>query len=767
MTPVEWLLLAAAAGVVVAVDLMARAYTGGDGGHVPAAAKAPSAPLIERRDFLKLVGAGAAGAGAGWLYGVSKQRPARILLSQPVMPEDFSPGVATWYNTVCRRCAAGCGIMVRTREGRAKKIEGNPAHPVSQGKVCARGQAGPQVLYNPDRVKAPLVRDGASFTETDWGDALARAASGLRDGGGVVLLSGAVRGHLDRLFADFAGRMGAEYLQYEFDHPAALYEANRRSFGVERMPYYDIANAGMLVSFGADFLGGWLSPVHHGIGYGHMRQGRPGRRGRVVQVEARMSLSGANADAWMPALPGSEGVLALALARHLVNAGIYDGADADRWRAALDRYTPEFTAERTGLDAARISRLAADFAAASNRLAIGGGAAAHSVNGVANMTAINVLNFLAGAIGHAGGVVFNPDSALGDAGAGRMATFARMRQLADDARAGRIGTLVVNETNPVFSLPEAAGFAEALERIPTVVVLGQFVDETAALADVILPTHSDLERWGDDAPEPGVGFPVATISQPVVAPLYDTRPPGDVILALAERAGDAMPWTSAEVHLQQTWREIHARHGNGGSFESFWRAALAAGVWGLDNARAEQSVAAPDPSSLDGLEFRPAAEVGGRAFSLQPYVSPSLHDGRGANLPWLQELPDPLTAIVYGSAVELNPQTARELGLSDGDVVEVSSAQGSLRAPVITYPAIRPDAVGIAIGQGHSRYGRYASERGVNPLRILDADTDAAGALAWASTRVDLHATGERARVIRNSGVPRELGRNILGGDGS
>jgi molybdopterin-containing oxidoreductase family iron-sulfur binding subunit len=148
---------------------------------------------------------------------------------------------------------------------------------------------------------------------------------------------------------------------------------------------------------------------------------------------------------------------------------------------------------------------------------------------------------------------------------------------------------------------------------------------------------------------------------------------------------------------------------------------------------------------------------------LHPYPSNVLRDGRGANLPWLQELPDPLTSIVYGSWVEVNPVTAKELGLADGDVVSVESPGGALEAPVFVYQAIRPDVIAIPIGQGHSAYGRYAKNRGVNPLQILAPQEEpVTGSLALGGTRVKLIPTGRRVELVKTGGVSRELGRGIV-----
>ena len=707
---------------------------------------------IDRRDFLKLVGAGGVGTGAGFMLAESIKHPVENLIPYPVPPEDFSPGIATWYNTVCSMCSAGCGISVRTREGRAKKIEGNPSHPVSQGRLCARGQAGLQVLYNPDRITTPLRQTGARasgdrlpLTWTEGQTQLAERLADLRAGGqgnSICLLSEGVRGHLHPLFEQFMAALGSDRLvYYDYDHPHALLAAMNRLFGETRLPYFDLGNTRYLVSFGADYLGSWLSPVHNALGFGRSRQGHEDGRGRFVQIEPRMTLSGAAADEWIAANPGTEGILALGMANRIVGQGVYTGADRNAWTGALAPYSAASVAAQTGVAAETINRLADTFAESSPSLAIGGDGAGRHSNGVDALTAITALNYLAGNLGIEGGMVFNPEPLAGQGAAARQASYRAMLELAEDARQGRIQVLIVNRTNPVFALPAAAGFKEALTEIPLIVSLSSFMDETTAMADLILPSHTYLESWGDDFPEPGVGFRAGAVSQPVVSPLYDTRDTGDTILALAAAvtANGALPWSSTEDYLRDQWREIFARgaaaeavedapgdaaadagadvEGDAAvatagdpaaampdEFDAFWNAILQAGVWG-ENTRREVDSVTVDANVVAGIGVQ-APEFAGSSdrypFLFHPYLSGAMHDGSGANLPWMQELPDPMTSVVYGSWLELNPATAEELGLRDGDLVEIESPNGRIAAPVLTFPAIMPNVVAMPVGQGHS-----------------------------------------------------------------
>ena len=293
------------------------------------------------------------------------------------------------------------------------------------------------------------------------------------------------------------------------------------------------------------------------------------------------------------------------------------------------------------------------------------------------------------------------------------------------------------------------------------------MDETTALADIVLPSHTYLESWGDDFPEPGVGFSTGTISQPVVSPLYDTRSTGDILLQLAHQIGlsEAIPWRSMEDYLKDGWRRIYDHGGlvQSESFESFWTSVLKAGVWGEKIHR--ESAFTLDKAVIDSIGVEAPAFSGASdayPFILHPYLS-TLHDGSAANLPWMQELPDPMTSVVYGSWVEINPATARQLGLKEGDLVDIESPHGQIRAPVYIYPAIMPGVIAMPIGQGHVEFGRYASNRGVNPIEILSPEVEqGTGALASSATRVKIAATGRRVELIKTGGNSRELGREII-----
>src|SRR5687768_4243676 len=519
---------------------------------------------MDRRSFIKLTavsGSTAALASCG-----NPDYP----LIRFVPAEDIIPGQAIWKPSVCPLCPSGCGLTVRVmdadadvvRDGKAgvvqilaaKKLEGAPDHPVNRGGLCARGQAAIQVTYHPDRITQPLKRSGnrgeGRYDAISWDDAIAEVVgklSELQSGGNsraLMYLSRPTGGHRGALIAEFLRAFGAAPpLTYELFGDDILRRANGIAFGRAQLPTFDLANSRHVLSFGADFLGTWNAPVSHARAYSEMRRGRAGIRGSFVQIESRMSQTGASADEWVPIRPGTEGVLALGLAHVIMAANLQPAAAAGRagsmlagWGAGLADYTPQRVQEITGIAAGRVERLARQFAERRPAVAIAGGSALAHSNALFTALAVNALNALVGSIDQPGGLSFTPQfnaaSALKMTGASPPP--ARLQMLAADAMSGAAVPQVVfvDGVNPVFTTPRAWKVREALEKAPYIVSFGSFLDETSALADIILPDHSFLEAWIEAVPESGAAAAVASVAAPVMRPLYQTRSTPDVLLEI-------------------------------------------------------------------------------------------------------------------------------------------------------------------------------------------------------------------------------------------
>ena len=747
---------------------------------------------MERRDFIKI------SALSGVMATLEACRAPEKQLIRFVPEEELIPGIATWKPSVCTLCSAGCGLQVRVMQGEAevvrhgqqglikmglaKKLEGNAQHPVNQGKLCARGQAGLQVLYHPDRITHPIKRTGprgsGEFQEITWDDALKELSAHLaalqasKSSNALAFLARPLRGQRHELIERFLKAYGAPpAVWYQPFDESVLRQANLLSFGHAALPTFDLARADYVISFGADFLGAWNSSVAQSIGYGEMRQGRPGRRAKFVQVESRMSQTGANSDEWIACRPGMEGALALGIAHVILSeklapqsAGSRAGSLIAGWSAGLPDYSPEAVEKQTGVPAAVIKRLAHEITQSGSAAAIVGGSPLAHSNGLFNGLAVNALESL---VDRAPILGFTPDVA--QSVPLMQANLASLKAGLSGAHAPQM--LLLYEANPIFSAPPALGIREALGKIPYIVSFGSFIDETSAQADLILPDHAPLESWLDSIPESGSLQAVASLAPPAVLPLHDTRSMPDVLLGVAHQLGgdlaQALPFATYDAMLRAAFVPLRTR---GGSIDAktdddFWDAAQTQGGWwsGSSAAAPSSPLAAPKHAPMAMAEPEFAGAAGDFPFYFLPYASQSFGDGSLAHLPWLQELPDVLTSAMWSSWVEMNPKTGERLGIGHGDLVEIASSQGSVRAAAVLSPGIAPDMVAMPVGQGHENFTRFASGRGANPLFILAPLTETeTGSLAWAATRVKITRAGgpEQARLILfaggMSGFPHE-----------
>lgn len=747
---------------------------------------------MDRRSFIKLTavtGSTAAMAACG--------NPENQLI-RFVPDEDIIPGQATWKPSVCPLCSAGCGLTVRVmdadldvvRNGQsgvvrikaAKKLEGNPAHPVNQGRLCARGQSAIQVTYHPDRITQPLKLSGnrgeGRYDAISWDDALseligkldALATAGTQRA--LAFLARPGSSQRRAIVEQVLARFGAPApVTFEIFGDDVLRQANGISFGRPQLPTFDLANARYVLSFGSDFLGTWNSPVANAVAYGRMRQGRPGIRGRMVQVESRMSQTGANADEWVPANPGTEGVLALGIANAMFAAKLRTPGDAggagaaiEGWSAGLTSYTPEEVEKITGVEARRIERLAREFAGMGPSVAIISGPPLAHTNGLFNALAVNALNALAGSVGQPGGLFFTPQRNLRPAAATAAAAqgssgFRLQAEGTSGTHIAEAQVLFVDGANPVFNAPRAWKLRDALMKVPYIVSFGHFLDETSILADLILPDHTFLEGFADAAPESGSVAAVASVSPAVMRPLYQTRATVDVLLDVSRRLQrpiEGLPQTYEEA-LTMAFAGLPSSQPDAGDA---FTVAQTQGVW---TGTLPAALQAPAPTPARGLVGMSAPQFDGDAgqypLHFLPYPSSAFLDGSLAHLPWLQEMPDPITSAMWSQWVEINPATAAQAGIAEGDVVEIASSQGSVRAPAVLSPAIAPNMVAMPVGQGHQTFTRYASGRGSNPVDILAPSTETStGSWAWAATRVRIaRVSGPDGSLVMFAGGNREI----------
>jgi anaerobic selenocysteine-containing dehydrogenase len=458
-----------------------------------------------------------------------------------------------------------------------------------------------------------------------------------------------------------------------------------------------------------------------------------------------MSQTAAKSDEWIPIKPGTEGLVALAIGRLVAEAkgGTVPGSFED--------VNLEEVASLADIKMETLEHIAQLVSEAENSIMIPGGSALGLNNGLQTAEAILTLNAVVDNFGKAGGVYLSPLLPNEDE-THRPASAQEMAELVNKMKSGGVKVLFVHGVNPLFELPKVLGFEDALASVPQIISFATFPDETALQSDYIFPDHHSLESWGYQRVATGAEQSVLSGAQPVVSPNYDTRATADVLLAAAQLAGGALAQALSfkdEIEFLQSKLANLVAQTDGffsapeiNTFSAYFQ--QHGGWW-------KKSAELTAPSASDALGKSVVVEqaqfVGEGEFFFHPFVSPTLGEA-GANKPWLQELPDPTTTVMWNTWVEMNPETAHELHIENDDVIKIISEAGEVEVPVYLYPAIRPDTIAMPFGQGHTAYGRYAAGRGVNPTNLLGSHFNEAGDLAFAGMKVRIEKIEGRKQLL-------------------
>jgi anaerobic selenocysteine-containing dehydrogenase/Fe-S-cluster-containing dehydrogenase component len=662
---------------------------------------------MSRRTFLWITG--------GSSVALATNPPRKLvnkLIPQVIPAEHIPPGSWELFATTCRECPAGCGMHLWHRDGRVTKAEGNPDHPVNQGGLCPRGQASLQGLYDPDRVQQVLYRaQGKDPVAYQWDRALNAIAARLAAGGKVAVLSNLQTGALAEVMTAFAAAFGSQrVLFYEPFNYEPLKAAHQQLFRQPVVPTYRLDQSDFILSLSADFLETWVSPVSFATQFGKMHSYRGGATmNRMVYVGPRLSMTAANADNYIQVPPGYERVLAASLLKIIMEQGLQK-RDLSAAAPAIDQMLSG-AGEIPGVPRETLVALARAFTSARAPVVLAGPVGA--TGPIAKDTALcaALLNLAAG--GNGGTVDFSRPHAVSNA-----ATEAELGSFFGSLDPGDV--LFIHDANPAFN---RTGAVTQLGHAGTVVYLGTLMDETAEKAQWFLPIDSPLESWGDYEPQGGVH----SLMQPPLSRLYDTRAAGDIFLELARRAGRPLSRSGSRgaaadfpAWLRQRWNTL------GAAGDTAWTEALrSGGLW--ETASPSAAAALPAPAGLDSLSFIPPANLPQPKVDqveLWPWSSIMMYDGRVANRGWLQEAPDPVTFFAWGNWIELHPRKAEELEMEDGDLAELTTATGTVRAPVHVTPEVSEQTAAIALGYGHTALGKTAKGVGANAFVLLGAPQD-------------------------------------------
>jgi anaerobic selenocysteine-containing dehydrogenase len=725
---------------------------------------------IDRRSFLSFVIGGAAGTALSPL-------PWKLTDDLSIWSQNWAwtpvpkNGEAAYVNTTCTLCPGGCGITVRKIDERVVKIEGMKGHPVNDGGICDLGAAGAQLLYSPTRIKTPQKKVNGKWRNISWESALSEIVEKLQElrANGlphtVACIGGSDRGTVPELLNRFLTAYGSPNFfrtnSMNDHYELALYLTQ----GVRAMPGFDVQHADYILSFGSGLVEGWGSPVYMFKGKSALIQ----NGGRMDQVEPRLSKTAAKADKWIAARPGTEAALALGIANVIISEGLYrqdfienhSAGFAEYKKRVIDGFSPSAVSKLTGIDAAAIAAVAREFAGARKPLAICGRGAGKTPGSLQEFLAVHMLNALVGSLNRAGGMVAVPepdyidwpDVEMDDIasagiqqgridGAGRdqyayvRYLLDRLPEIVNTSQESPVQMLFVVEANPVYTMANTQAVTKAFEKIPFVVSFSSYMDETAAQADLILPNHIYLERYEDVPCAQGFPESILGLTRPVVEPSYSTRHVGEVIIQLSKEMGGtiagAFPWDTYRDCLQETLPEFDTLVEEGFRIDAGISGVQWTNVFETDSSKFEFSnrdiAALPD--------YQPVPAPGDESFYpllLVPYDSMRLTSGYVGSPPFLIKAVE--DTILQGDDVvlEVNPATAKKLGLSDGQSAMLSTSKGSGRVKIRFFEGIMPGLVAIPRGLGHTGYDKFLAGKGINYNAVSEPVEDPATGLnaAW------------------------------------
>ena len=628
-----------------------------------------------RRDFLKIFGFSIASAAVA----ASCEQPVRKAIPYLIKPESVTPGNAAYYASTFYDGSDFCSILVKVRDGRPIKIEGNELSSVTAGGTSARTQASVLSLYDTSRYRNPAINGKeVSWDEIDKQvkDKLSRL---VKQNKPVVLLSSSIISPSTRsVIKDFLSKYPhSRHVQYDAVSASGMPEANRQTFGLQVIPSYHFDKARVIVSFGADFLGSWLSPIEY------TRQYISGRKitaanpsmSRHIQLEGGMSLTGSNADERIIINPSQE---------LNILADLYDKISFRLKGKSFD----------VSSSIPEIETLAEELLKNSgNSLVISGS------NDVSCQVLVNGINYLLGNYGKTIDL-YTPLYS-------RQGIDTEMTELVESMNNQEIGGIIIYGANPVYNYPEPDRFREGLKKCDLTVSMANLADETAASVQYLCPDNYYLESWNDAEIKKGY----YSLAQPAIHPIFNTRPGQDTLM---KWSGNDTGW---DTYLKTFWKKnIYPLAGSKDTFYNFWIKSLQYGVFELKISD-KQEIPAYNSEVLNEI-MQNLPVIPDDTYELILYENVSIGSGQQANNPWLQELPDPVSKVCWDNYAALSPKLAKELAIEDGNLITLNR---HFTLPVVVQPGQAYRSISVALGYGRKVAGRVAEEVGINVFPLVNS----------------------------------------------
>ena len=629
-----------------------------------------------RRDFLKLMGFGVAAASLA-----ACEAPIRNAIPYVNKPEDLDPGVPNYYASSYWNGGQYASVVVKTREGRPIKVEGNSLSKISQGGTSASVDASILSLYDKERLQGPKnAGDDITWSDLDK-TAMAAFEAAATAGKKIALVSTTIisPSYLKAIEEFKAKYPTAELVQYDANSAYGILKAHEEVFGVKAIPALSFDKAKTIVSFDADFLGTWIDPIEFTKGYSKTRRLDPNKKqmSRHYQFEANMSLTGANADYRTPIKPSAQGAAVIAL---------YNAVASATGNATVSG----------GAEVANIKKAASDLVKTKGSSLVVSGS-----NDPAIQTLIAGINSMLGNYGST--ISIDRPSHL------RKGDDMEFSHFLKDASMGNVGAVVFLNCNPVYNHPKGADLAAALENVDFTLSTADRKDETASATTYIAPTHHFLESWGDAEPKKGT----YSLNQPTIQSLFNTRQQEESILAWSGNSTEYFDY------VKSNWQD---NFGNGKisyDYWSFWDKCLQDGIYETE----VEASALTANINADAAASAITSAYKGSGVELALYYTVALGDGTQANNPWLQETPDPITKVTWDNYLTVSISDAKEWGITEvegkANRVNITVNGNTLNLPVVIQPGQAKGTVGLALGYGRTSSGRVGDNLGVNAIGLI------------------------------------------------
>lgn len=641
---------------------------------------------VSRRTFLALMASSAALAATG----CSDYRDKGAIIPYNKKPEDITIGIPNFYASTCTACPNACGILIKTREGRPIKVDGNPEHPINKGKICAAGQANIMNLYEPNRLKEPMIKSGTTFTSVNWLDAdtkiideLSKAAAAGKE---IAVISHTITSPATKLlFEDFTKKFTtAKFYSYELVSSINKLNAVKKSFGKDGLPVVKWNDAKIILSLESDFLGREGNFVEAQRLYSESRDvmKKKGEFSKLYVVEGGFSLTGANSDYRIKLRTDAIEEFVYALINALTGNN-----------TALDELIKKFNLKKEA-----ITSLVEDLKKHKTESIVTAGQNLPESTHIA----VNKLNDMLGT------AVFAKDSF--NVQVMPLSAKPEIEALVEKMNASSVGAVIHFDSNPVYHFSPDYKYAEALKKVNLVITLSESANETSELSNYSLAIHHNFEAWGDHKVRTGT----VSLQQPVIAPIYKTRQKEAILLNWFAEKPDAFNEGLYLNYLKTNWEKtVYTTANSKDSFKNFWINSLHDGV-AVTNEIFDASLS----FNPEGFAAAPVLKASANAV-LQLNRSTYLHDGRFANNGWLQELPNPVSKVVWDNYAALSPDFAEQLSVKSNDLIEITAGGKTITAPVMIQPGMASGVISMDLGYGRTNAGPIGSGVGVNTINLI------------------------------------------------